>query len=391
MPVWYFLGAGALIWAIPGLVLGLDLVRRRTLRMPPGSGILLVLLGWFTLTGMQLRTVPALGLFAYRLSAFASMAAIYIWLANSDRRSLPTRTIVQLLGALWLVLVVFGYLAILFPDVSVASPIQRLLPGALTADPYVRDLTNISLAEPQGFLGYPVPRPSAPMAYANGWGSTLGLLTPFFILGWLIDATRRRRVIGTILLLAGVVPAVVSLNRGLWLSTALMFFYVAGRSVLDGNRRLAIKVVVGAVVLVGVVSLSPLQTLITDKVSGADDGDATRSSAYEEAIAYTRRSPIVGYGAPVAIEHVAVAVGTHGLIWYLLVSHGVPGAALFLLWLAGVVRRGLPLRSTTGMWATSSVVVCVFQIPIYGLLPQIVLAGAFAAVIGREREAAAAT
>jgi polysaccharide biosynthesis protein PslJ len=386
MPVWYLLGLGALIWSLPGIVFGLDLLRRPGIRLPRGAGLLLALLAWILLSGLQMRSVPSLVLFGFRFSAFVSLAATYIWIVNCDRNLVPTRTIVQLLGALWVVLVVFGYLAILMPEVDVASPFQRLLPSAIASDDYVADLTNIRFAEAQNWLGYLVPRPSAPMTFANGWGSTLGLLTPFFVLGWVIDAPRRRRWIGRFLLVAGIVPAVVSMNRGLWLGIGLMIAFVTVRSLLSGNHRLAIRLVAAALVVVAVVLFSPLETLVADKLGGAEAGDATRASVYEEAVAFTKSSPLLGYGAPVAQEYVAVAVGTHGLIWYLLVSHGVPAAAFFLLFLGGVALRGATLRSPTGMWATSAALVCAFQVPIYGLLPQVALAGVIAAVIWRERE-----
>ena len=40
-----------------------------------------------------------------------------------------------------------------------------------------------------------VGRPAAPMAYSNGWGSTLGLLTPFFVLDFFILGSPRAQAV----------------------------------------------------------------------------------------------------------------------------------------------------------------------------------------------------
>lgn len=385
IPVWFVLGAAAVAWSLPALVLGGDLIRRRRVRIPPGGGPALALLGWIVLSGVQIRSPQAMVMFGYRASLFASGAVLFVWLWNTPSRVVPTRTLVELLAAFWLVLVAFGYLALLFPMVDAPSPLQQLLPGALRADDYVRDLTGIAFAEVQGILGNTVARPSAPMVYANGYGSTLGILTPFFFLAWIVQATPRRRRVGIALLLVAVVPAVASLNRGLWLSVGVALSYVALRTLVRGDARTARNVVLAGVVLVGIVVLTPLRGMVEVKFAGREDGDATRSTVYEEALEYSARSPLLGHGGPVAREDVAVAVGTHGLIWFLLVSHGIPAAALFLTWLGGIVWKGVQLRGPTGTWAAASAVVCAFQVPIYGLLPQIALLGVIGAIILRER------
>ena len=386
MPIWFLLGAAAAVWALPGLVLGMDLLRRRRFLVPRGAGLLAALLGWIALSVIQVRGVEALALFSYRWTLFASMAALYVWLCDAGERRASSATVIKLLAVLWLVLVVFGWAALALPDFVVASPVQRLLPGALRADPFLQELTNIEFAETQSFLGYVVPRPAAPLAFANGWGSTLGLLTPFFLLAWLVEAPKRWRRVGAVVLVLALVPVVVSLNRGLWLSVAVALAYVAGRKLLAGDARTTAHIVVSAVVVVAGTTLTPLWDVANDKVTGAEDGDATRALVYEEALDQSLRSPLLGHGAPVQVEGVPVTVGTHGLVWYLLVSHGLPAAALFLLWLGGVVRRGLALRSVRGMWCTAAAVVGAFQVPIYGLLPQLVVLGAVAALIWREHE-----
>src|SRR3546814_15760410 len=63
--------------------------------------------------------------------------------------------------------------------------------------------------------------------------------------------------------------------------------------------------------------------------------------------------------------------------------HGFVGAALFLGWLGGVVRRAIDLTTPQGMWLASVPLMAVVQLPIYGMLPQVVLLGAGAALVRR--------
>lgn len=384
MPLWFLAGSTAVGWFLPGVVFGMALLRKRHVRLPRGAGLLLALMGWMALSGVQVRGTQAMVLFGWRLGLFAAMVATFLWLCNLDTRTLPTAVLVRLLASLWLLIVVFGYLAILLPDSSWPTLTQKLLPATWANDPFVSDLTSIRFSELQNFLGYPVPRPSAPFAYANGWGSALGVLTPFFLLSWVFDAPPRRRRWGTVLLLVGLVPAMVSLNRGLWISTGVALLFVACRNALLGNVRMAAAVLGGGVALVLIVAVTPLGGLVVDRMAGAEDSNTTRASVYEEAVAYAARSPLLGYGAPVPVAR-GPAVGTHGYLWYLMVSHGLPALGLFLFWLGGLIRRGLSLLSPTGVWATASLLAVVVQLPIYGLLPQIVLVGVAAAIVWRER------
>lgn len=384
MPLWFLLGATAVVWCLPALVFGSALLRQRHVRLPRGSGLLLAMAGWVALSGVQVRGAQAVALFGWRLALFCSMVATFVWLCNVDTRRLQTATIVRLLASMWLVLVAFGYLAILLPADSWPSLTQKLLPGPWSKDPFVQDLTSIRFSELQTFLGYPVPRPAAPFAYANGWGSALGLLTPFFVLSWIGEASRRRRRGGIGLLIVGLVPCVVSLNRGLWISVVVALLYVACRNALLGNLRVTLAVMGAGVAFAALVAVSPLADLIADRLDRAGDSNATRASVYGEAVEHTARSPLLGHGAPVPVES-GPAVGTHGYLWFLMVSHGAPAVILFLLWLAGVLRRGFGLTSPTGVWATSALAASVVQLPIYGLLPHLVLLGVIGGVIWRER------
>ena len=63
-------------------------------------------------------------------------------------------------------------------------------------------------------------------------------------------------------------------------------------------------------------------------------------------------SPWFGYGAPQANEENPnlPAVGTHGQLWTVLFSHGIPGAALYVLFSVSLAVRTLASKDPTSTW-----------------------------------------
>jgi len=385
LPPLFLLGLASFAWALPALVFGAALVLRRDLQLPRGAGILLALVVWIGLSGLQLRGVAGIALFGYRWLLFLSLATAFIWVCNVSRAEVPDAAVIRVVGWTWPVLIVFGALALVLPDVSSPSVLLRILPGALADHPLTVDLASIRFAEVQLFLGYPVARPAAPFAYANTWGSAVALTLPFFLLDRVVGQTGRRRRTGIILLALGVVPMVMSLNRGLWLSCGVAVAYVAFRRVLTGDLRTSLRLLAVAGVVVAAILLSPLGALIGDRIEGADDSNESRGSIAAEAVARGTESPLLGFGAPASNEDDPVAVGTHGLLWYLIFSHGFVAAGLFIAWLAGALRNGFGVASDRGIWLTTVLLMAAMQLLIYNMLPHVVLLGVAAGLLWRDR------
>ncbi len=80
----------------------------------------------------------------------------------------------------------------------------------------------------------------------------------------------------------------------------------------------------------------------------------------------------------------APPVGTHGLIWYVMFCHGFPALALILVAMFTLFFSTLLARTPTALWAHISILVCITQIPYYGLLPQFVVVGIAAGICWRE-------
>jgi O-antigen ligase len=387
MPVAYFLGVSALMWLAPIGAIALLLQRRRSIRMPWSALPLAALILWIPVTMVSVHGTGSAAVFVYRWLLWVATLAGMLWLCNTSERRVPTGRVVDLLAALWIVLVAFGYLALLFPTVDVASPFARVLPGALSSNEFVGDLTVIRFAELQQFVGGAVPRPAAPMIATNGWGSTLALLTPFFVLSWLLAVDRRRRRVGWLLAAIAIPPFAVSTNRGAWISLAVGLIYVAGRTALRGNVRPLGAIAACGVIAVAVVAVTPLDSVVQARLNGADASNQTRASLYELAWEKTQQSPFVGYGEPVA-NPPDPPIGTHGLVWYAMVAHGIPGFVLLAVALVALLVGSFRARTARALWIHSVVLICIVQAPFYGLLPQIVLVGLAAGLCWREDHAA---
>src|SRR3546814_35194 len=92
------------------------------------------------------------------------------------------------------------------------------------------------------------------------------------------------------MLAVGLVPIVVSLNRGLWISCGVAIAYVVVRRGAQGDWRSAATLVAATTVIVTIVALSPLGSLVTDRVEGAERSNASRSSVATAAIEIGRAS-----------------------------------------------------------------------------------------------------
>ena len=291
MPFAFLIGIHGFIWILPVFVFGLQLfVQREPVVIPRSAIPLILLVAWIPVTMLQLDP-GKLPLATFRWLVFAAPLFCMVWLVNQSEVRVPSARIVRLLSILWMVLITFGYLAILFPHFSTPSPIQHVEPGALLSNQYIRDLGRWNFAQVQALVTDEVGRPAAPMAYSNGWGSTLGLLTPFFVLDFFILGSPRRKRFGILVGIIGLVPIVMSLNRGLWLSVGVAFAYVALRRALQGNIKLVITIGITALFIFGALAVTTLGNTVQQRFEIASESNATRSQLYQVAFDAMKARP----------------------------------------------------------------------------------------------------
>jgi len=234
VPLWWVLGLGSFVWQIAAFFLILALCMRSALVVPRAFGIWVLFLMCVGLSAMQADSAP---LFAYRASVYVAMTVVFLYVFNASEEALPSRSIVNALALYWAIVVVGGWAGVVYPGLSFHSPMERVLPHALVANDFVHDLVHVRFAQVHTFLGHPVGRPSALFSFTNAWGAMVALLTPFAIAALTQARTVLRRRVIEALLVASLVPIVVSLNRGLWLSLTLGLGYVGVRAASRAELR----------------------------------------------------------------------------------------------------------------------------------------------------------
>jgi hypothetical protein len=199
-------------------------------------------------------------------------------------------------------------------------------------------------------VGGAKPRPAAPWGYTNTWGNNFCLLA-----GWLVVAAWQRaggqnnggqnsggrgKFWAVLCLVASIVPAVVSLNRGLWIGIGVVVAYVAVRHVLIGRLWIIGAMAVAAVALGVTLAATPLGGMVNARLdNGKSNG--VRAFLIDRALDGFIESPVIGYGGTrntsggrnsITVGESAACercgnftVGGNGQLWQLLYAQGAVG------------------------------------------------------------------
>lgn len=388
-PLWWALGAGAVIWQLFAIPMIVQLARMGQIRTPKGFGLWGVFLLWVFGSGLSLTSEHHVLLaYLYRMSLYVSATVLLLYLFNLTRSELPTKAIVFSMAFFFFVVVLGGFAGLLLPNYSFTSLAETLLPKSLDANNFIHSMVHPGFSDTSTLLGFSVPRPKAPFNYTNEWGANLALLTPFFLVALGLLRQRWQRLLGAAILLLSAIPIVESLNRGLWLSLGVAAVYIAIRWALRGNTQALLLGAVAVAVGLGVLLFTPLGTVVNDRLFVTKSNTQDRAALYQAATQSALSSPLLGHGAPQpnASNTTGPSIGTHGELWTLAVSQGIPGTLLFVGFLTDQVVRSR--RSSTRMlWPHTVILIGLIQLPFYNSLPaqlQIVMV----AVVLCQRDAA---
>lgn len=371
-PLWWGLGVQLPMWPVLAVPVAFWLLVNRTrIALPPGYGVLLLFLGWVLLSALMLTDVRYAASYLLRLSLYAAVFVFAIFAWNALNRGLEAHRLILWVAIFWGSIVVLSYPGILIDNLEFTSPFEWLLSHAGVHDPFVTALVHPEFSEYDRLYG--VPRPSPLFAYTNDWGAAMGILTPVAV--WACLSARRtvERLLLAGVLVASVVPIIVSVNRGCWISLAVGFGYVLVRRVAVG-QVVALLGAAGALVFaLGLyLSVSDIHRVVDARFDYANT--STRETLYEASIRLASSSPLFGYGSPQSSAGLAdsndVSIGTHGQLWTILVSQGYVGAALFVaaaaaIWWCARPRDG----ASRDVWLHATGLVMVVQIAFYEVLP----------------------
>lgn len=384
-PVWWVLGFGAFavpLSAVPMLVL---LGRRARVEIPPAFGLWFLFVVWTIASALQLDANKLIG-YVVRFGNMAGCAVLFVYLYNA-RRNLDTRRVLLVLS-FFLAFVVFGgYLGIFFPHGSLTTVAEQVLPASIRHNEFAHSLVHPAFAEVQQPYGSPRAffRPSAPFAYTNSWGCNMALLVPLALAAIARLPHGRTRNLIALALVAAVVPALETLNRGMYIGFGVAIGYVAVRLAARG-RLMPLAGLVGASAVLYAIALATgfvAQVQQRLQYSGTNTG---RTEIYQESFDGAVQSPLFGHGAPTASQVVDVAIGTQGQLWNVMFSYGFVALALFIGWFLVSWWAGRRAEAPGDLWISASLVVAVVSFTYYGYDgPQLAVAFTAAALSFRSR------
>jgi polysaccharide biosynthesis protein PslJ len=368
-PIWWALGIGDMALALVAIVMAHQLLRRRVRPIvPPGFGVWLLFLAWVAFSVVRLDSGGRLLGFGYRglIYLAATVAFIYVY---SDRRTFSLERVAGLLTGFWGVVVVGGYLGLIWPLFTLRTPLSYLLPEGLLANELVGEMAVRRLTEfnPDAWIVL-FPRPSAPFLYTNGWGNAYSLLTPV-VIAYAVQRSGRQRLMLIAAVVASLVPALLSLNRGMFIGLGVAGLYITIRSVASGHTRALLGVAVASLIAAIAFAVLPVQDRLSLRLDSSGTNEA-RSSIYQETVERSLESPILGHGAPRPSEGSSLPpAGTHGHFWMVMFSHGIPAAVLFLAWLVvAFVHTWAHRASWIGLTMHTAILVIMVQIFYYGFV-----------------------
>ncbi|MDP9184529.1 MAG: O-antigen ligase family protein, partial [Actinomycetota bacterium] len=338
LPVWWALGVSGLVLSLCALPLLAAVILRRRMLVPRGFGLYLLFLLWCVFSATQLQTARQTFSAAYRGSMYLAAGLLFLYVLNMPRDRLSPDRAVRIMASFFVITVVGGVVGMIVPNITFTTLARGFVPPHLLTDSFVSDLVSASTSSGRAFAAYPIYRPKAPFIYANEWGAAYAMSLPFALCAIAKARTKLARDALVVTALISVFPLVFSLNRGAWLSATAGVLYATVRLARGRNSQFlrvtaAVSLLLGAVLFV-----TPLGEIVVARLQNGY-GDAHRAQLYGESIDLVRASPVFGYGAPVLIEG-NLSAGTHGQLWTIVVSQGIPGLLFFTGWLLWALWRG---------------------------------------------------
>ena len=389
-PLWWALGIADMAWIPLAACMVVLLARRGGIRVPRGFGIWLLFLLLMLASVIGIDSSGRLIGFVYRALLYLTVTVVFVYVVNARER-LGQRYVLGLLTLFWVYTWVGGYAGVLFPEFSFRSPLAYVLPPSMLQNEAIGEMAVRRTAQynPDGWLDLE-PRPSAPFLYTNAWGNVYSVTLPLAV-AYLREVRRGWRFWFVLVSVpVSLVPAILSLNRGMFIGLAVAALYLFARFLLAGRAREAVAL--GALGLAGLVVAQSLDVVsrLTDRVE-TSASTTTRANLYAETWARTLESPLFGYGAPRPSLVAEPSVGTQGHFWMVMFSHGLPALACFLLALAWLVVATARWRGPTVLVLHTVQLVTLVECFFYGLLPNGLIVSFLAAALAlREADAGAA-
>ncbi|GGL02492.1 hypothetical protein GCM10012284_41280 [Mangrovihabitans endophyticus] len=367
VPFWWATGGLYLFWPLFALILAVVLFARGKIEMPSGSTTWMVMAAVVLVSVTRLDRVTGLPMFLLRLGFMLSALLVYLYVYNALRAGASWDRVFRPLCLFWLSMVALGWIGVFAQKFTLTTPVEMLLPHSITADRGVQAMVHVHATEFNPLGRNQFFRTAAPYPYTNNWGTGFAVLVPCVIAYLTSIRTGGMRVLLLISLPLSLIPAFLTLNRGMFIGLGAGLVYLGLRALMRGDVRL-IGSIVGVAVLAWVATLVvPVEDLIANRVDNTDS-TTDRADLYLQTLGAVGHSPILGYGGPRLVDTTSGAepLGTQGQMWLVMYSHGIPALLLFLAFWVVVARRMAAAVTSPGKWLSTVPVIALVVTPFYG-------------------------
>lgn len=380
-PVWWALGVLDMILIPFAVVMGLYLLRTPGLRVPRGFGLWMLFLGWAAFSLIEVNGIANYLNFFFKYAIYLSSTVLFVYIYNA-RRHLDARKVLGLLTIVWLTTVAGGYLGVAFPGGVLRTPMSYVVSVIKVVQPGTATILNNELVQfmvvrrfaqynPTSFFGV-APRPTAPFRFTNNWGFAYSVLLPTAFAYALLARPRRKILILAVLIPASLVPALLTLNRGMMVGVVIAMVYASIRLLFRGRPGPLIATAIFALIAFGLFSALGIQNRLDTRLGHEGSSTDIRASLYEQSLQSVPASPIFGKGTPQggnATDPNAPPVGTQGQVWMVLVSHGPVALGAFLGWFALGAWQSRRRTDVAGFACHVALTVATIELFYYGTLP----------------------
>lgn len=383
--MWWLLGPGDMVWLVAALIMAMYWVGARGFTFPQGALLWALFLVWVIVSLSMIDSTGRMVGALYRLLLLIAATVIGLHVYNA-RRSLSLRAISAAMTLFLLAVTAGGFLAMAQPDLVIHTPMAYIVPSSLLNNELVRDMAirHTTQWDPT-LLVQGEPRPSAPFLYANTWGNIFSLLLPMSLLHARMEWDRRSmwRWPVTLLCVLSTIPAVYTLNRGMFVGLGVVALWVAFQSLREGRWK---GVVIGAGLIVVASAMwvvSPAGTAFFERLE-TTKSTVDRFSLYYMTLAELTESPLLGFGAPRPSPFPWLpSLGTQGQFWTVLFSHGYVGAVLFMGFLVVSFVIALNRTDLAGSVYAGVVLATIVETMYYGMTTGLIVTMVAIAVLTR--------
>ena len=268
-PVWWLFGLGAFIWPIVAVPMLLSLIVRREVRVPPAFALWALFLAWMLASGLMLDEPQRLLVFIYRASLYFSATILFLYVYNASPESLPASVVARILAVFGGFVVVGGFLGMVFASASLSTPVEAamsVIPGICFPTTGSKLRCTLTFANVPTPSSLPPPTSVGAVPLRERMGRELHPAGA-------VPHPRGHPVgdhpcpwLARFVLIASIVPLIVSVNRGAWIALAACLVYAAVRLAARGRSRALVSVLLVVIAFAGVILLTPLRGVVEDRI-----------------------------------------------------------------------------------------------------------------------------